>query len=113
MSRTVGRHIRNGERRRIFCDYCSALRDKRELTRDRMGLWRCSCVGRERDAVTLTQGNAEASRAAAQRLRVPAELTGRFQNDVVTAIRAETGNLRLEDGTPMILEDGVYDLLEG
>jgi len=77
-----------------------------------MGLWRCSCVGRERDAVTLTQGNAEASRAAAQRLRVPAELTGRFQNDTVTAIADKTGNMAAEDLTPFTGEDGVYLLLE-
>lgn len=75
-----------------------------------MGLWRCSCVGNERDAVTLTQGNAEASRAAAQRLRVPAELTGRFQNDVVTALAPSTGNILGEDLTPITGEDGVYIL---
>jgi hypothetical protein len=77
-----------------------------------MGLWRCSCVGNERDAVTLTRGNAEASRAAALRLRVPAELTGRFQNDTVTAIVAETGNLLAQDGTPLTAVDGTYLLLE-
>lgn len=73
-----------------------------------MGLWRCSCVGNERDAVTLTQGNAEASRAAAQRLRVPAELTGRFQNDQVTPITSQTPGILAEDGTPLTGEDGVY-----
>lgn len=77
-----------------------------------MGLWRCSCVGNERDAVTLTQGNAEASRAAALRLRVPAELTGRFQNDQVTALPSTTGNILAEDGTPITAEDGTYFVLE-
>lgn len=91
---------------------CSALRDKRELKRNAAGLWQCSCVGNERDAVTLTKGNAEASRAAAQRLRVPAEITGRFQNDQVTAISATTGMLMTEDSSPLTSEDGLTLLLE-
>lgn len=110
MSRTVGRKIRPGERRRFECSYCSGLFDARRLTRDAMGLWRCSCVGNERDAVTLTKGNAEASRNAAQRLRVPAELSGRFQNDQVTALTPAFGNILGEDSTPFTGEDAVYVL---
>jgi hypothetical protein len=43
---------------------------------------------------------------------VPAELTGRFQNDQVTALVDKTGNLTAEDGTPFLGEDSVYFLLE-
>jgi hypothetical protein len=73
-----------------------------------MGLWRCSCVGNERDAVTLTRGNAEASRAAAQRLRVPAELTGLYPAIPVQAEERITANLLAEDGTPLLTEDGHF-----
>src|SRR6478735_8576268 len=112
MARTVGRHIKPGERRRWTCDYCSALRDKRELSRDAAGLWRCSCVGQERDQVTLTRGNAEALRDYAQRLRVPPEIVGQYGTIPVEAVANKTGNLLAEDGTPLTAEDGVYLLLE-
>lgn len=70
-----------------------------------MGLWQCPCVGSERDAVTLTRGNAEASRAAAQRLRVPAELAGDYGVIPVEAEASITANFLAEDGTPFVEED--------
>src|SRR6478735_9584413 len=108
MARTVGRHIKPGERRRWTCDYCSALRDRRELSRDASGLWRCSCVGNERDQVTLTRGNAESLRAYASGLRVPPEQAGLYPVIDVTAQGNSTGNILAEDGTPLTGEDGVY-----
>lgn len=106
--RTVGRSIRPGERRRIQCDYCNTLWDKRLLRRDASGLWVCPQEGPGRDGVTLTRGNAEASRAAAQRLRVPAELTGNYGTIPVQVEDRITANLLAEDGTPLLTEDGYY-----
>ena len=106
--RTVNRKIRPGERRRILCDYCSTLWDKRDLRRDASGLWVCPQEGPGRDGVTLTKGNAEALRAYANRLRVPGEITGRYGDVSVTAQENTTRNILQEDGTPITGEDGVY-----
>jgi hypothetical protein len=84
--RTVGRKIRPGERRRIQCDHCNALFDKRQLRRDAEGLWTCPQEGPGRDGTTLTRGNAEALRAFTQRLRPTSEVTGRYPEDDMTPI---------------------------
>ena len=106
--RTVGRKIRPGERRRYLCDYCSSLRDKRELTRDASGLWRCSCVGNERDQVTLTRGNAEALRNYTQRLRSTPEQAGLYPMESLSPVASQTGGILAEDGVLLTGEDGVY-----
>ncbi len=109
--RTVGRRIKPGERRRIKCDRCNTLWDKRELRRDAEGMWVCPQEGPGRDGATLTRGNADALRAYAQRLRVPGEITGRYGDTAVTATANKTGNLLTEDGIPLTTEDGIYILL--
>jgi hypothetical protein len=108
--RTSGRRIKSGERRRIQCDHCNALFDKRLLHRDGEGLWTCPQEGPGRDAVTLTRGNAEALRDFTQRLRVPPEITGRYGNIPVEALANKSGNILGEDGTPITGEDEVYIL---
>jgi len=106
--RTVGRRIRPGERRRVQCDRCNTLWDKRQLRRDAEGMWVCPQEGPGRDGVTLTRGNAEASRASAQRLRVPAELTGNYGTIPVQVEDPITANVLEEDGTPVLTEDDHY-----
>lgn len=91
-----------------MCDRCNTLWDKRLLRRDSEGMWVCPQEGPGRDGRTLTEGNAEALRAFAQRLRVPGEITGQYPDPDVTALVAATGNLLAEDGTPLTAEDGVY-----
>lgn len=108
--RTVGRKIKPGERRRIKCDHCSTLWDKRQLRRDADGLWTCPQEGPGLSAVALTRGNAEALRDYAQRLRVPGEITGRYGDKDVTPLSAKTGNITDEEHTPLTAEDGVYIL---
>lgn len=109
--RTVGRHIRPGERRRIQCDHCNALFDKRDLRRDAEGLWTCQQEGRGRDGTTLTRGNAEALRAFAQRSRVSPERTGLYPTDNMTPIASLTGMLTTEAAEPLLTEDGTYILM--
>lgn len=106
--RTVNRKIRPGERRRVMCDHCNTLWDKRLLRRDSDGLWTCPQEGPGKASVELTKGNAAHLKAFAERLRVPAELTGRYGDIAVTAIASETPGVLGEDGTPITGEDGVY-----
>lgn len=99
MARTVGRKIRPGERRRIQCDHCNTLFDKRLLRRDSDGLWTCPQEGNGRASVELTKGNAEHLKAFAERTRVPTEITGRYGDKSVTAL----------PGRIVPNQDGVFD----
>ncbi len=106
--RTSGRHIRPGERRRIQCDHCNSLWDKRQLYRDSDGLWTCPQEGKGKASVELTKGNAAHLKAFAERQHVPGEITGRYGNIDCTPISSQTPGILAEDGTPLTGEDGVY-----
>ena len=97
MARTVGRKIRNGERKRWKCDRCNTLWDKRDLKRDGEGMWVCPQEGPGRDGATLSRGNAEHLRSYVQRLRVTPERVGQYGTTAVTAIPGP-GNAFDSDG---------------
>ena len=102
--RTVGHKIRPGERRRIYCDRCNTLWDKRDLKRDAEGMWVCPQEGPGRDGATLTRGNAEHLRAYAERLRVPGEITGRYPPAAVEVLPIVV-NLMTEVGEFILTEE--------
>lgn len=103
--RTVGSRIRTGERRRIICDYCGTLWDKRDLHRDAQGLWVCPQEGTGRDAITLTKANVASAKAYAAGARTPAEISGRYDKE-----SADTAEEELQAWEPTGLPGYILNL---
>lgn len=112
--RTIGRKRRSGERGTAICDRCGTRWNRSDLWRDLEGMLNCPQEGRGRDAVALTKANVASAKAYARSYDRPPRFPGRLDNDEpATPIASVTGNFLLEDGTPLLFEDGVYAALEG